>query len=610
MEKDVVLMQFSYSRVDLFKRCPYHFKLRYIDRLTELPNYEANSPLIVGHALHTGIEKGKKVMLKEFYNAFPLVTNDVINEAIKLEHNLEKAEEWLSDFNNSFSFTGGYEFIHEYEINKPEFIGFVDLIVKRKGTNDIAIIDFKYSNAIEKYKESPQLQIYKYYLEQEGYNVIAMGYLFLPKTSIRQKKDEDLIQFRKRLNVTMRKLKTTCLKIEPQEMEIIYFLNQCREIQEAIQEKTFNWIKNPNDECFACNPRFAPEYLEQLRDDKGELIMTLPKNIRREKKIDERPDFWIYGDSYVGKSTFVDQFDDLLFLNTDGNTDNTTSPVINIKDEVVKEGRITKRTFAWEQFLSVVSELETDKDSGFKAIAIDLFEDLREHCRIYVFDKNGWEHESDGGYGKGWAMVKTEFNNAIKRLKNLGYQIIYISKEVKSETTLKGGAVRTNFIPNIDDKTANFTTGTVDLTIRAFMNSDGVRLLQLSKQRNVFGGGRFNFLNDTCELSKDEFIQELINAQKASHAKITAKTKPIKEEIKEDKSVKQTVKEETKDTEEVPPGETITDKEEVIEEPKRKTRKRKSSTKEAVEEAKAEEKEETLDEKPKRTRRSRRKKTE
>lgn len=603
-------MQFSYSRVDLFKRCPYHFKLRYIDRLTELPNYEANSPLIVGHALHTGIEKGKKAMLKEFYNAFPLVTNDVINEAIKLEHNLEKAKEWLSDFNNSFSFTGGYVFIHEYEINKPEFIGFVDLIVKRKGTNDIAIIDFKYSNAIEKYKESPQLQIYKYYLEQEGYNVIAMGYLFLPKTSIRQKKDEDLIQFRKRLNVTMRKLKTTCLKIEPQEMEIIYFLNECKEIKEAIQEKTFNWIKNPNDECFACNPRFAPEYLEQLRDDKGELIMTLPKNIRREKKIDERPDFWIYGDSYVGKSTFVDKFDDLLFLNTDGNTDNTTSPVINIKDEVVKEGRITKRTFAWEQFLNVVSELETDKDSGFKAIAIDLFEDLREHCRIYVFDKNGWEHESDGGYGKGWTMVKTEFNNAIKRLKNLGYQIIYISKEVKSETTLKGGAVRTNFIPNIDDKTANFTTGTVDLTIRAFMNSDGVRLLQLSKQRNVFGGGRFNFLNDTCELSKDEFIQELINAQKASHAKITAKIKPIKEEIKEDKSVKQTVKEETKGTEEVPPGETITDKEEVIEEPKIKTRKRKSSTKEAVEEAKAEEKEETLDEKPKRTRRSRRKKTE
>ena len=69
-----------------------------------------------------------------------------------------------------------------------------------------------------------------------------MGYLFLPKTSIRQKKDEDLIQFRKRLNVTMRKLKTTCLKIEPQEMEIIY-LNECKEIKEAIQEKLLTGLK-------------------------------------------------------------------------------------------------------------------------------------------------------------------------------------------------------------------------------------------------------------------------------------------------------------------------------------------------------------------------------
>ncbi|HGX1356409.1 TPA: ATP-binding protein [Staphylococcus aureus] len=343
--------------------------------------------------------------------------------------------------------------------------------------------------------------------------------------------------------------------------------------------------------------------------------MTLPKNIRREKKIDERPDFWIYGDSYVGKSTFVDQFDDLLFLNTDGNTDNTTSPVVYIKDEVTKEGRITKRKFAWEQFLEIISELETDTESGFKAIAIDLFEDLREHCRIYVFDKNGWEHESDGGYGKGWAMVKTEFNNAIKRLKNLGYQIIYISKEVKSETTLKGGAIRTNFIPNIDDKTANFTTGTVDLTVRAFINGDGERLLQLSKQRNVFGGGRFNFLNDTCELNKNEFVQELVAAQKASHAKVTSKTKkqvePISTEIIEEKpkTKRGRKKKESVEVEEaveqVPPGEEET--EEVIEEPKRKTRKRKSSTKEVVEEAKEEN--ETEDE-PKRTRRSRRKNAE
>ena len=41
----------------------------------------------------------------------------------------------------------------------------------------------------------------------------------------------------------MRKLKTTCLKIEPQEMEIIYFLNECKEIKEAIQEKLLTGLK-------------------------------------------------------------------------------------------------------------------------------------------------------------------------------------------------------------------------------------------------------------------------------------------------------------------------------------------------------------------------------
>ena len=75
--------------------------------------------------------------------------------------------------------------------------------------------------------------------------------------------------------------------------------------------------------------------------------MILPSNIRREKKVDENPDMWIYADSYVGKSTFVDQLDNLLFLNTDGNTDNTTSPVLRIADVVTTEGRITKRKLAW-----------------------------------------------------------------------------------------------------------------------------------------------------------------------------------------------------------------------------------------------------------------------
>ena len=261
--------------------------------------------------------------------------------------------------------------------------------------------------------------------------------------------------------------------------------------------------KNPTNLCSWC------EYQEYCI--KGEDYMLLPKNERREKKIDKNPDLWIYAQSYVGKSTFVDQYDDLLFLNTDGNTDNTTSPVIPIRDEITVNGRITNKKFAWEVFKEVISELEK-KDNDFKRVALDLVEHLWEHCRLYMYDKNGWEHESDGGYGKGWDMIRTEFLSTMKRLKSLDYQIIYISKEVATEVTLKNGTKFTTYKPNINDKVANVLAGTVDLTVRAYVDGNK-RYIQLAKDENVFGGGRFNFTEKKCELHMEDFTKALVEAQ-------------------------------------------------------------------------------------------------
>lgn len=147
-------------------------------------------------------------------------------------------------------------------------------------------------------------------------------------------------------------------------------------------------------------------------------------------------------------------------------------------------------------------------------MAIDLIEDLYEHCRLYVYNREGWSHESDGQYGKGWDMVKIEFLSNIKRLKNLGYQIIYISKEIKSEINLKSGRQITVVKPNIQDKTANILAGTVDLTLRAYMDGEN-RYLQLKKDENVFGGGRFNFKKEVIPLEYDEFMKALEEAQES-----------------------------------------------------------------------------------------------
>lgn len=493
------------SAITQFLKCPYKYKLQYVDKLETIPSDDPANALIIGTAIHYGAEtESIENMLQNYYKNFNILTDVQINEAIKLEHLLPQVLNFIKQFD---------KVEHEVPFQIGSFHGTADLLVHNKdGTVDL--YDYKYSNNIDDYMKSPQLHIYKYFLELCGYKVNRMAFIFIPKTFIRQKKTEDLYQFRRRLVETLKSMKIQIKYLKYDQKKVT---NSLITAVEMLETKEFK--KNPTKLCDWC------EYKKYCFE--GVDYMILPKNVRRERKIDTNPDLWIYADSYVGKSTFIDQYEDLLFLNTDGNTDNTTSPVIRIADEVTVEGRITKRKFAWEIFLDVIAELEK-KDNDFKRVCIDLVEDLYEHCRLYTYDKLGIEHEQDAGFGKGWDMVRTEYLSAIKRLKNLGYQIIYISKEVVKEINLKNGAKLTTINPNINDKVANVLAGTVDLTVRAYMEGED-RFLQLEKKENVFGGGRFNFKVKKIPLDMKEFIKALEEAQEGvkTYSKMTEAPKDI-----------------------------------------------------------------------------------
>lgn len=509
-------MQFSHSRIQIYKACPYKYKLHYLDNLKTVPDQAADNALYLGSALHKGIETNVKTALNEYFKNFYVITDAQINESMKLELLIPKVKELLKNINI---------YAQEYLISSKRFIGYADLIT-RNADGTVDIFDFKYSNNVQNYLSSDQLHIYKYFLELKGFKVNRLGFIFIPKISIKQKKTEDLYQFRRRIIEEINNSEIKILPIEYDGNKVAEFFNNIIDIYE-----TTEYTKNPTKLCDWC------EYQKYCME--GLDYMLLPENKRREKKIDTNPDMWLYSDSYVGKSTFIDKFDDLLFFNTDGNTDNTTSPVFRIKDEITTTGRLTTRKFAWEVFLDAVSELEK-KDNSFKRVAIDLVEDLYEDCRLYMYDKLGIQHEQDAGFGKGWDMVRTEFLTTIKRLKNLGYQIIYISKEIVSEINLKNGSKITTIKPNINDKVANVLAGTVDLTVRAYMDGEN-RYLQLAKKENIFGGGRFNFKVDKIPLEMPEFIKALTEAQnevkqhedKPKEQNKATETKPATEENKD-----------------------------------------------------------------------------
>ncbi|MCV2505966.1 AAA family ATPase [Melissococcus plutonius] len=566
-------MKYSYSRVSLFDQCPYHFKLRYLDKYQEVPDYSANSPLILGQALHKGIETNYETMLEDYYKSFPVITDAQINEAIKLEKMLPKVIDFID---NNFK---QCELIHEYKIDKPEYIGYVDLIVK-DAEGQCLVIDFKYSNNIKNYLDSEQLHIYKYYLEQDGFKIKQLGFLFIEKVNIKQGKS-NLYQFRKRLTGKLKSAKVTFIPIEFNKSKVTKFLNSIKQI-----ESTTEYPSNPSGQCFSCaaiNNKKAskyttltpPDYLNILQNTNGGIEMVLPSVERRDiEKVTKRVMWW-YGAPFTGKTTLANEFPNPLMLNTDGNIRFVDAPFVSIADKVEVKGRITETIKAWEILDETILDLEKG-DNEFKTIVIDLLEDIYQACRFYEYDKLGIEHESDNSF-KAWDIVRNTFLQMMKRIVHLPYEnIIFISHEdISKDVTKKTGDKITSITPNLQDKAALKVAGMVDIVGRIVADDD-IRKMEFKSKDYVFGGGRLPNLPVTeIDLDVKQIMDVYDQANKGLHKKINASVSNVDEAIKSTLDNQEVIAESEDDT--VPPGETIgtVAVEKTEELPKRKRRKRK-----------------------------------
>lgn len=478
-------MQMSYSRVSSFEQCPFKWRLRYIDELETIDKCDPADALKLGTALHEGIETDVETAIQKYFMSYPVITDSHENEAIKLRNLIPKAKELLPP-------GGEFETLIECE----DFKGFIDYLVpvktlkvvhthgtacqmghfEEESTNEFDIYDFKYSNNVDRYLESEQLHVYKYFAEKLlGIKVRDLYFLFVPKTMIRQKKTEDLFQFRVRLENTLETMTPRVERVEYDPNKVIEFLTSTKHVIECQ-----DYEKRPSRLCDWC------EY--QSYCQKGEIIDMLPKNERVQVNATKQIKGWIYGAPFSGKTTFLDNAPDPLNLNTDGNVNNVTMQRVRIRDTY--EGRVKK--FAWEVFKEAISDLE--KGSDFKTIIVDLVEDTREMCRVYMYDKLNIQHESDSGYGKGWDIIKTEYLSTMRRFFNLDYNLFIVSHEdISKELTRNSGEKITKIAPNIQEAIANKLAGMVDFVGRVVVNDDGSRVLSFKTNEVIFGGGRLNF---------------------------------------------------------------------------------------------------------------------
>lgn len=227
-------MTYSYSNISTFSQCPYKWFLNYKQHLKTIPDTAPDNALWLGLAVHKGIEEGSvEAGIAEYKSHYNIITDANINWMIQLEYQIPRVIDLLPK--------GGE---HELEVKLPNFVGYIDYVCTD------TLWDFKFSNNVDNYKNSPQLPIYKHYLEQvrPDLHINHLKYVMIPKVNIRQKKTESLWEFRQRLQERLEASEIKIIEVSYDDASVTQF-EKCCQLLETVEK----FPKNPTRLCDWCN---------------------------------------------------------------------------------------------------------------------------------------------------------------------------------------------------------------------------------------------------------------------------------------------------------------------------------------------------------------------
>lgn len=182
----------------------------------------------------------------------------------------------------------------------------------------------------------------------------------------------------------------------------------------------------------------------------------------------------IYGRPKIGKSTLAAQFEDPLFLCFEPGT---------------KSLSLFKKDISnWKTFKTVVEDLE--KEDRFKTVVIDTFGPMYDRCLEWVSQKNGVEHPSELGYGKGWNAVEMELNGELSKLAKTGRGIILISHADDKDIESWDGTTKSMTAPDLPKQAQRFVDRSVDLVAYYYYREGGKRYIRVKATEEVMAGNR------------------------------------------------------------------------------------------------------------------------
>ena len=115
--------------------------------------------------------------------------------------------------------------------------------------------------------------------------------------------------------------------------------------------------------------------------------------------------FVVYGPEGIGKSTFVSRIPGVVFIDTEGSTNNMDVP------------RLPRPT-SWTMLMGEVDDaLKSHTD--LNALVIDTADWAERLCVSHVLATNNWKSIEEPGYGRGYVVLAEEFGKLLNKLSDL-----------------------------------------------------------------------------------------------------------------------------------------------------------------------------------------------
>ena len=207
----------------------------------------------------------------------------------------------------------------------------------------------------------------------------------------------------------------------------------------------------------------------------------------------------LYGQTKIGKSSMCSRAEGALFL--------ATEPGLNALD--VFQIPIQR----WEDLLAACAEIAEGKHS-FKTVIIDTIDNAYKFCTEYTLAKFKVEHESDLGYGKGYALVNNEFQRVLTKLAFLPCGLFLISHAKEMEVDSRTGKY-TRVIPTLPDKARKIVLGMADMVLFCDLEvtpgekgeQNLRRVIRTKPSLYYEAGDRTGRLPETLELNFGKFME-------------------------------------------------------------------------------------------------------